>query len=296
MITEVTGVTTIDSLYLQLLYACQFRCAHCFHGERLAWHEAYTLDEAVGLVEIMRRDYRTETVCLLGGEPFLYRDLGALLQHIKDAGMRTEICTNGYRIGHKLAELGHGIDLLRISLEGLEQTNDAIRHPGSFHQAMDAFDQAREQGVPAAATMTVTATNLRDVVPLARMLQHCGVRELKLHHLRPVGYARAHPELLIHDRDDYRRLREQIDSAHLSISLVLDQELSPLTPQPQAPYQGAAPRIEADPRGCLTFSCRAVGVDEHALIYNKATRTVREAANTRNELALAIAPVVYTRG
>lgn len=293
MITEIAGITVVDTLYIQLLYACQFRCDHCFHGDRLSWREGYSLDEAVDLVEIMRRDYKTIAVCLLGGEPFLYGELDKLLQHIKAVGMRTEICTNGYRIRRKMTESGHLIDLLRISIEGMEEANDAIRHPGSFVQAMGAFARARELGIATGATMTVTATNIRDVVPLALRLQDLGVGELKLHHLRPVGYASAHPELIVADRSAYVELRDQLAGVDLQIRVVADEQLLETPPQPQKPYFGRAPRIEADPRGFLTLSCNGVGADAYALVYDKEKRLIRGASNAQNELALEVPPVVY---
>lgn len=295
MITEVTGITRIDTLYLQLLYRCQFRCTHCFHGERLTWRDAYTLGEAIGLVELMRREYDTRAVCLLGGEPFLYTDLAKLLAHIKhDAGMRTEICSNGFRIREKLTNLGGELDLLRISLEGLESANDAIRQPGAFREALSALTHARDLGIQTGVTMTVTATNIQDVVPLARILQELNVGELKLHHLRPVGHAANHPELAITDHGRYDRLRRQLAAAQISMRVLVDEELSGDPLVPRAPYAGSAPRIEADPQGGLTMSCNAVGTDAHALVYDKQKRQILARPDARSEVMLGIAPVVYT--
>lgn len=295
MITETTGITTIETLYLQLLYRCQFRCAHCFHGERLAWRDAYTLEQATALIELMRRDYGTGAVNFLGGEPFLYTHLGALLAHAKhELGMRTEICTNGYRITQKLTEFGSDIDFLRISLEGMEQANDAIRHPGSFKHAIAALAHAQRLGIVTGATMTVTASNIDNVVPLALRLQELGVRELKLHHLRPVGFAADHPELLVADGDAYVRMRGQISEQRLEIAVVADEQLD-ADGEPDVPtgYGLTARRIEADPRGYLTMSCNAVGTDAHAFHYDKQHDRIEQQAGARNEILLQIPPVVY---
>ena len=77
MIGEVTGIRKIRMLYLQLLYRCNFECLHCFHGERLQHADAFTAEEAVNLIRLMRDQYGTEAVTLLGGEPFVYKDLAA---------------------------------------------------------------------------------------------------------------------------------------------------------------------------------------------------------------------------
>ncbi|MFJ8846053.1 hypothetical protein ACIRFF_24495 [Streptomyces cyaneofuscatus] len=68
MIEEVTGIKKIRMLYLQLLYRCNFTCLHCFHGKRLQYADAFTVDEAADLLTLMRDQYGTEAVTLLGGE------------------------------------------------------------------------------------------------------------------------------------------------------------------------------------------------------------------------------------
>ncbi len=119
MIRDVTGIHKIRMLYLQLLYRCNFSCLHCFHGERLKHADAFTAEEAIGLVRLMREDYGTEAVTLLGGEPFVHKELPeVVLRTRRELGMRVEICTNGYRIERRLTELAPYVDLLRVSWRG----------------------------------------------------------------------------------------------------------------------------------------------------------------------------------
>ncbi|MEV6652701.1 radical SAM protein [Streptomyces sp. NPDC051219] len=227
MIGEVTGIRKIRMLYLQLLYRCNFECLHCFHGKRLQHADAFTADEAVSLLALMRERYGTEAVTLLGGEPFVYRDLAQIVQYAKEElGQRVEICTNGYRIERRLTEIAPHLDLLRVSLEGVGSTNDRIRRFGSYQGALSALNLARELGVTTGATMTVTSRNIDEVLPLARILQTFGVQQLKLHHLRAVGNASDHPELLVTDPAAYSRLREELQTAELSIEVIVDEDLS----------------------------------------------------------------------
>ncbi len=299
MIAEVTGIRTIRMLYLQLLYRCNFACQHCFHGERLQHADAFTLEEAITLMRLMHKEYGTEAVNLLGGEPFVYKDLPEVVRYAKqELGLQVEICTNGYRIERRLTEIAPYLDLLRISLEGNGATNDAIRKFGSYQGALSALDHARDLGIPTGATMTVNARNIDEVLPLARTLQDHGAQQLKLHHLRPVGNAAHHPELLITDATAYGRLREQLRTADLSIEVIVDEDLSeegaPETcdPEDRAP---AIPRIEADPRGALTMSCKAVGKDAHAFWYDKEAGHIVHRPSATDEIALAVPDVVYAR-
>ncbi|MFJ6568804.1 radical SAM protein [Streptomyces sp. NPDC091292] len=299
MIGEVTGIRRIRMLYLQLLYRCNFECLHCFHGKRLQHADGFTMEEAINLLTLMREQYGTEAVTLLGGEPFVYRDLARVVRYAKrEPGMRVDICTNGYRIERRLTEIAPDLDLLRVSLEGIGSTNDHVRKFGSYQSALGALDIARGLGVRTGATLTVTARNIDEVLPLARILQHYGVEQLKLHSLRPVGNAADHPELFVADAAAYRRFREQLKTADLTIEVIVDEDLS----EQGAPGISASSvdptrieRIEADPRGALTMSCKAVGRDSHAFWYDKFADCITYRPSAIDELALAVPDVVYAR-
>lgn len=299
MITEVTGIRRIRMLYVQLLYRCNFRCLHCFHGERLAWRDGYTYEQAAALLGLMRADYDLEAVNFLGGEPFLSEHLPALLAFAKRTlGLRTEICTNGFRITRQLAECAPDIDLLRVSLEGLEEANDRIRHPGSFKAALETFERAADLGIATGATMTVTAANAADVVPLAALLQQRGVGQLKLHCLRPVGNAAARPDLQVVDPVVYELMYRRIADAGLRIEIIADEDLSSAAEGAgcrPAPDTAVLDRIESDPRGNLTMSCKAVGKDAHAFCYDKTLGRIDYHPSALDELTLAVPDVVYSR-
>ncbi|MGW2542973.1 radical SAM protein [Kitasatospora sp. NPDC001574] len=299
MIGEVTGIQRIRMLYLQLLYRCNFECLHCFHGERLKRADAFSSEEAIEFLTLMRDRYGTEAVTLLGGEPFIYKALPQVVRHAKqELGLQVQICTNGYRIERRLAEIAPYLDLLRVSLEGIGATNDHVRRFGSYQGALSALDLARELGVATGATMTVTARNIDEVVPLARTLQDFGARQLKLHCMRPVGNAADHPELLVTEPAAYARLRERLKGAKLSIEVIVDEDLSEDgAPDICAHIDGPREieRIEADPRGALTMSCKAVGKDSHAFWYDKLAGHIVHRPSATDELTLAVPDVVYAR-
>jgi MoaA/NifB/PqqE/SkfB family radical SAM enzyme len=287
-------------LYLQLLYRCNFGCLHCFHGERLKHADAFSPEEAINLLTLMHNQYGTESVTLLGGEPFVYKGLTRVVLYAKrELGLQVEICSNGYRIERRLAEIAPCLDLLRISLEGIGATNDGIRKVGSYQAALGALDYAREIGVPTGVTMTVTSGNLDDVLPLARTLQEFGARQLKLHCLRPVGNAASHLELLVTNPAAYVRLREQLRTVDLAIEVIIDEDLSAGGGAPQSCATAVRPpdidRIEADPRGALTMSCKAVGKDSHAFWYDKLADHIVHRPSATDELTLAVPDVVYAR-
>jgi MoaA/NifB/PqqE/SkfB family radical SAM enzyme len=294
MITERTGIHRIRRLYLQLLYRCNFECLHCFHGERLRHSAAFTAAQACNLIGRMQREYATEEVVLLGGEPFVYKDLPRVTRYAKHTlGLKVEICTNGYRIGRQLREIAPCIDLLRISLEGIGATNDRIRNAGSYDAAMESIALANTLGVPTGATLTVNRYNIDEVVHLAETLQSLGVRQLKLHQLRAVGHAEKHTDMLITDSAAYTRLRRQLGETQLEIEVILDDDLNEEPACAPVAINDTIDRIESDPRGALTMSCKAVGKDSHAFWYDKAFDRIEYRPSPSDEIALGIPDVVY---
>lgn len=80
--------------------------------------------------------------------------------------------------------------------------------------------------------------------------------------------------------------------------MIVDEDLSAHgAPQVCTPSGGPREidRIEADPRGALTMSCKAVGKDSHAFWYEKAAGHIVHRPSATDELALGVPDVVYGR-
>jgi MoaA/NifB/PqqE/SkfB family radical SAM enzyme len=297
VLREVTGINRIRMLYLQLQYRCNFRCRTCFHGELLESAEHFTLKEATALIDHFVDEYAIETVTLLGGEPLLYPDIVPVARHARSRGVSVEICTNGHR-GYfaTVRELAPSLNRFRVSIDGLEETHDAIRQRGSFASAIECLDLAGRLGLTTGVTMTVTSTNIDEVAALAALLDEHGVDELKLHCLRLVGNAEQNPELAVEDTDQYAGMHAALEAANLRLMVTYD---SDLTPEPIGEAcsnlisNDWLDRIEADPRGGLTVSCKAVGRDVNAFRFDKRQNVILYEPRDRDELAVPIADVVY---
>lgn len=296
VLKQITGITRIRMLYLQLQYGCNFRCLHCFHGQLLESAEHFALDDATGLIDHFRAEYGLEAVTLLGGEPLLYPHIAAVAAHARRRGLTVEICTNGHRgFFNTIRLIAPDLNKLRVSIDGLPETHDHIRQRGSFASALDALDLGRELGLATGVTTTVTSTNLDEIVPLAQLLDEHGVQELKLHCLRLVGNAAHNVELAVEDSARYDSLHEGLAAADLRLTVVYDSDLTAESADDSCPNLvagGHLDRIEADPRGGLTVSCKAVGRDVNAFRYDPEFG-VRYEPRAGDELADPIADVLY---
>jgi Fe-coproporphyrin III synthase len=297
MLDQIAGITRVRMLYLQLLYRCNFSCRHCFHGELLKSADSFSLSEAQAVLNHFADVYQLEAVTFLGGEPLLYPHIVDICAFAKQRGLTVEICTNahsGFR--NRIRALAPVLDKFRVSLDGLETSHDAMRQHGSFGGALEMVDLAVQLGLSVGATMTVTQHNLDEVVPLARMLQDRGVTELKLHALRLVGNAVVSTDLEVIDPDRYGDLHAQINDAQLDIAIVYDSDLSP---EPAGDMcsnlvaGGWLDRIESDPRGGLTVSCKAVGRDVNAFRWDKVEQVIAYEPRANDEFATGIPDVIY---
>lgn len=297
MLNEVAGITRVRMLYLQLLYKCNFSCRHCFHGDLLKSRDNFSLAEAQALLDHFKNTYRLDAVTFLGGEPLLYPDIVRICRYARELGLDVEICTNAHRgFRARIEAVAPLLDKFRVSLDGMRDSHDRMRQRGSFNGAIEMVDLARSLNVTVGATMTVTQHNLDEVVSLAQLLQQHGVVELKLHALRPVGNAVTSPDLEVTEPSRYGDLHAQIRDAGLSIAIAYDSDLSP---QPvgvacsNLVAGGWLDRIESDPRGGLTVSCKAVGKDVNAFRWDKTQQVIVYEPRDNDEFALGIPDVVY---
>lgn len=296
-IAQLTGVQCIKTLYLQLLYRCNYNCLHCFHGENLKRKDRITAAQASEIMRHFISEYATSRVVLLGGEPFLHDEIVAITTDAHDHGLYTVICTNGHHVvRRKLSYMVDKLDQLRVSLDGLREAHDSIRKAGSYDDAVTTIEVAVALGVKVGVTLTVTSRNVGDLPQLVENLADLGVSELKLHHLRIVGNAERNRNLLLEDRSIIEASLERCSSR---LELILDDDLldllNGLPPSccEQDTNLKSLARIEMSPDGALAMSCKAVGRNVHAFVWNLADGGIKYIPSPNNEVSLAIPDVRY---
>ena len=140
----------LDALWFQVGGTiCNLWCTHCFISCSPKNHTF----EFMSAPEVIRHleasvPYGVREYYFTGGEPFMNRDLIAILEHTLRYGPAT-VLTNGILISPKLvAQLRRLSENspytleLRVSLDGFTAfTNDSIRGEGSFRRALEGVRQ-----------------------------------------------------------------------------------------------------------------------------------------------------------
>ena len=141
----VQNLQTPVTLIFFVTSRCNLRCSHCFYWQELntASDKELSIDE---IRKIARSFKHPVSLSLTGGEPFLRKDLKEIIEAFhegcgtKEVGIATNgtLTENTVETIRSILEAGNLSNLsVQVSLDGLEQTHDAIRGvKGSFQKAM----------------------------------------------------------------------------------------------------------------------------------------------------------------
>lgn len=115
---------------------------------------------------------------ITGGEPFVRNDIPEIVEELYKKSNRIVISTNGF-FTEKIISLCERYPRLgiRISIEGLEKTNDEIRKiPDGFRRGYETLKRLVEMGhKDVGFGMTVQDLNCEDLVPLYRISDEMGM-------------------------------------------------------------------------------------------------------------------------
>ena len=115
---------------------------------------------------------------ITGGEPFIRKDIPEIVRELYKKSDRIVISTNGYFTDRIIALCREFPKVgIRISIEGLQQTNDAIRGiPDGFNRGYNTLKTLVKMKHPDVGFgMTVQDMNCEDLVPLYNIANDMGM-------------------------------------------------------------------------------------------------------------------------
>lgn len=149
-----------------ITYRCNARCTMCE-----VWKNPTRPEAEIGLETIQKLP--SMFFCnITGGEPFVRRDVPEIVEILRRKAQRIVISTNGYFTDRIVSLCAKYPDIgIRISIEGLQATNDAVRGiPEGFERGMKTLDELRGIGIKDIGVgMTVQDRNAEDLVPLYQL-------------------------------------------------------------------------------------------------------------------------------
>lgn len=228
--------------HLGVTLACNFSCGHCYSSSGRRAKDELERDEIFGLVDQLEAMGCLKLV-LGGGEPFLRRELEAIVRYADGRGVDTFVHTNASLLDpRRLAVLAECPPAgLSVSIDGPDQaSNDAIRGPGTFPKILAGLDTLRRHYPPGFnVSATISARNADRAPELVALAQREGAKLLLLRPAYPAGEALSDP-LMSCDRDTFARAIDAARRAAAELGMALD------APHP---YEEAEPDFEGF--GCV---------------------------------------------
>ncbi|OGB88590.1 hypothetical protein A3J44_04225, partial [candidate division WOR-1 bacterium RIFCSPHIGHO2_02_FULL_45_12] len=193
--------------------ACNFECKVCW-GKNIPSARKLTLEEKF---EVMRkiRNFGVNMLTFTGGEPLLDPDILAVLRFAKTLGFRVSLFTNGSRLPELLPEIGQYIDFVSLSIDGHDETSNALqRASSSFRTTLTTLQELRKHfpQINIQILTVVSNINREDLPKIAGLIQELPqtINSWKLNIFYPMnGDGKNSKEFLI-SRDEFEKAIEDI--------------------------------------------------------------------------------------
>lgn len=176
-------------------YRCNARCTMCNR------YKAPSTPEEEISIETIRKLPQMYFTNITGGEPFIRTDLPDIIRELYTKSDRIVISTNGFftdriiSLAKEFPQIG-----IRISIEGLEKTNNEIRGlENGYQRGYQTLKKLREMGLKDVGFgMTVQDKNANDLVPLYEISNDLGMEFATASLHNSFYFVESHN--IIHDR------------------------------------------------------------------------------------------------
>jgi MoaA/NifB/PqqE/SkfB family radical SAM enzyme len=134
---------------------CNRKCIYCDVPNIKS--SELTTDEILKVIDELKES-GTQRIGFTGGEPLLKKDIGKIVNYCKKKGIFVGIVSNGSLVKEKIKQIKN-LNLLQLSLDGTEKTNDKQRYIGSYKDVIQAISTAKKYNLMIWITYVITKNN-----------------------------------------------------------------------------------------------------------------------------------------
>lgn len=162
---------------------CDQRCKHCYifsgdgctHLVSMSWEQIQ--DTFFNCLDFCEVYGRLPYFYITGGDPILHPQFWQLLELIKAHEIPFTILGNPFHpddeVCKRLKE--HGCQKYQLSLDGMRQTHDWFRKPGSFDITLEKIGCINRAGIRSVIMTTVSGANIKEVPDIIDTVVQAGV-------------------------------------------------------------------------------------------------------------------------
>ena len=187
-------------IQFHLTVRCDSHCKHCYQFDSATYESELKnelpLDKVKGIFDdyeraLLRWDANGH-IAFTGGDPLLRGDLFDILAYA--SGLKRlkslQILGNPYHITETVARrlFENGVRLYQISIDGMEETHDYLRIPGSYKESIRALKILKKAGIDTAIMFTLSQKNRDDLLDVIHLADEIGVSSFTFARLSSIGH------------------------------------------------------------------------------------------------------------
>ena len=183
----------------ELTLKCNLACSHCGSRAGDARVNELSTEEALNLVSQLAEVGITE-VTLIGGEAFMRPDWLTIARAISDAGMKCTMTTGGFGISRQMAEQMKqaGLQLVSISVDGLEATHDRLRgKKGSWQSTFRTMSHLRAVDLPYSCNTQINRLSAPEFPLIYEKIRDAGIQAWQIQLTAPMGNAADNADIIL---------------------------------------------------------------------------------------------------
>ncbi len=152
---------------------CDQRCKHCYlfaEGHPIITEMSWERMVAVlaNVERMAEKMHRLPYLYITGGDPILHSRFWDFLEMVHAKKIPFTVMGNPFHLTDEVCRRMRqlGCRKYQLSIDGLQQTHDKLRKPGSFEATLKAIKTIRQAGLLCAVMATVSGTNIDDIPSL----------------------------------------------------------------------------------------------------------------------------------
>lgn len=187
--------------------SCDQRCTHCYifsennfmKLKEMTWTEIESVFD--NCMDMCAKANRLPYFYITGGDPILHSRFWDLMALLKTNNIPFTILGNPFHLNDDVCKRlkEHGCERYQLSIDGLKETHDTIRMPGSFDTTLKKIACLRNAGIRCAIMTTVSGTNVDEIPGIIDLVvehkadifafaRYCPTSSEKSTHLTPEQY------------------------------------------------------------------------------------------------------------
>ena len=150
---------------------CDQRCKHCYifsenickQLDSMSWPQMQ--ETFYNCLDFCQVYHRLPYFYITGGDPILHPTFWQLLALLKEHGIPFTILGNPFHLNDAVCQRlkNYGCEKYQLSIDGLRQTHDWFRKPGSFDTTLEKIGCINRAGIRSVVMTTVSGKNIDEV-------------------------------------------------------------------------------------------------------------------------------------